>query len=248
MRNGITLIAFFVLKMKPYQKIPIQECGEPLIAIPLEDFAVELPHPYEKLGAEYEGKSPYYLRQGVVKALEMAQLLLTTVYSGWKLKIYDAYRPIGVQQFMVDYTFESLLKKHSLTPEKVSAQQRQKFWEQVYRFWAAPNIDKKMPPPHSTGAAIDLTIVNSFGEIIDMGGEIDEISERSQPDYYRESKQLIEQQYHRHRQLLNQVMTQAGFMQHPEEWWHFSLGDQMWVWLHNQTHFDKVKQARYGRV
>ena len=97
--------------MKPYQKIIIQECGEPLIAIPLEKFAVELPHPYEKLGAEYGEKSPYYLRKRVVQALVTAQLLLEKIHPGWKIKIYDAYRPLGVQQFMVDYTFNSLLSQ-----------------------------------------------------------------------------------------------------------------------------------------
>ncbi|VEP15028.1 D-alanyl-D-alanine dipeptidase [Hyella patelloides LEGE 07179] len=234
--------------MKPYQKILIRECNEPLIPIPLEKFAVELPHPYEKLGAEYGQRSPYCLRQGVVEALEMAQFFLGTSHPGWKLKIYDAYRPVGVQQFMVDYTFDLLLKKHHLTPSTVSAQQRQNIWEQVYQLWAVPSIEKELPPPHSTGAAIDLTLVNSYNNVIDMGGEIDELSERSHPNYYQKSKQLVEQQYHRHRQLLNQVMTLAGFMRHPGEWWHFSLGDQMWAWLHNQQHPENILQARYGRI
>ncbi|MHC5829729.1 MAG: D-alanyl-D-alanine dipeptidase, partial [Nostoc sp.] len=39
--------------MRAYHQIPIFECGEPLIEIPLELFAVESPHPYEKLGAIY---------------------------------------------------------------------------------------------------------------------------------------------------------------------------------------------------
>ncbi|MDE5071945.1 MAG: D-alanyl-D-alanine dipeptidase, partial [Trichodesmium sp. St5_bin8] len=34
--------------MKPYQKIKIQECNEPLVPIPLELFAIESPHPYQK--------------------------------------------------------------------------------------------------------------------------------------------------------------------------------------------------------
>ena len=29
-------------------------------------------------------------------------------------------------------------------------------------------------------------------------------------------------------------MEQAGFVQHPNEWWHFSYGDQLWSWLRNQ--------------
>ncbi len=234
--------------MKPYQKIPIQECGEPLIAIPLEKFSVEFPHPYEKLGAEYGGKSPYYLRQGVLEALEMAQNLLDTIHSGWKLKIYDAYRPIGVQQFMVDYTFDRLLKEKNLVRGHVSPQEKQEIWEQVYQFWAAPNIDRKMPPPHSTGAAVDLTLVDNLGQMVAMGGEIDEIHERSQPEHYCRSKRLDEQQYHRHRQLLDQVMTHAGFLRHPNEWWHFSLGDQMWVWIHSQKSSQEFAKARYGRV
>lgn len=234
--------------MKPYQKILIRECNEPLIPIPLEKFAVELPHPYEKLGAEYGEQSPYCLRQGVVEALETAQFLLEKSHPGWKLKIYDAYRPVGVQQFMVDYTFEAILKEHDLTSSTVSPQQRQNIWEQVYRVWAAPSIDRETPPPHSTGAAVDLTIVNGYGNTINMGGEIDELSERSYPDYYADSKQLIEQQYHRHRQLLNSVMTHAGFTRHPGEWWHFSFGDQMWAWLRNHKQLEKNLHARYGRV
>lgn len=234
--------------MKPYQTIPIQECGEPLIAIPLEHFSVEFPHPYEKLGAEYGGKSPYYLRQGVVEALATAQDLLEKIHAGWKIKIYDAYRPVGVQQFMVDYTFDLLLKEKNLTLSNITPQEKQKIWERVYQFWAAPNIDRKMPPPHSTGAAVDVTLVDNQGQAVAMGGEIDEIHERSQPDYYLRSKRLDEQQYHRHRQLLDQVMTHAGFLRHPNEWWHFSLGDQMWAWLHNQKSSQNPMPARYGRV
>ncbi len=234
--------------MKPYQNIPIEDCGEPLIYIPLEKFAIQLPHPYEKLGAEYGDKSPYCLRQGVLEALEMAQFLLNKSHPGWQLKLYDAYRPVGVQQFMVDYTFDSLLKEYGWEYHSISAQQRQQVWEKVYQLWAAPSTDPATPPPHSTGAAIDLTLVDQTGTTLAMGGEIDELSPRSHPDYYANSKELPEKKYHRYRQVLNQVMTNVGFVRHPEEWWHFSLGDQMWAWLYNQKNPDNLKTARYGRV
>lgn len=234
--------------MKPYQQIPIEECGEPLVPIPLEQFAVELPHPYVQLGAEYGDKSPYCLRQGVIEALLKAQFLLGKRHREWKLKIYDAYRPVGVQQFMVDYTFNSLIKKQGVREKKLSALQRQALWDQVYQFWAAPSLNIATPPPHSTGAAIDLTIIDEKGNTLDMGGEIDEISPRSHPDFYASGRDLQQQQYQRSRQLLHRVMTNAGFYRHPEEWWHFSFGDQMWAWQHNQEHSDKVAIARYGRV
>ncbi|MDJ0572508.1 MAG: M15 family metallopeptidase [Pleurocapsa sp. MO_192.B19] len=234
--------------MKPYHQIKIEECGEPLVAIPLSNFAIELPHPYVKLGAEYGEKSPYCLRQGVIQALLEAQFLLEKRQPKWKIKIYDAYRPVGVQQFMVNYTFNSLVKNLNLKEQQLSAQQRQDLWGKVYQLWAAPSIDKQMPPPHSTGAAVDVTIVDQDGLTLNMGGEIDELSERSQPNYYLSDRDGDRQQYHFHRQLLNRVMTNAGFCRHPGEWWHFSLGDQMWAWLRNQNNPTETVIARYGRV
>ncbi|MGD1920849.1 MAG: M15 family metallopeptidase [Pleurocapsa sp.] len=236
--------------MKPYHQITIEDCNEPLIPIPLENFSVELPHPYVKLGAEYNNQSPYCLRQGVVKALLEAQFLLEKRYPEWKIKIYDAYRPVGVQQFMVNHTYNSLLKSHNFQEQQLSAQQRQDLWTRVYQLWAAPSLDPTMPPPHSTGAAVDVTIVNDLGEALDMGGEIDELHERSHPDYYVSDQDDDNQQYQFNRQLLNRIMINAGFCRHPGEWWHFSLGDQMWVWLYYQNNSadETIKTARYGRV
>ena len=243
------LLALINCKLvKPYQKIPIAECGEPLIPIPLNNFSVELPHPYVKLGAEYGEQSPYCLRQGVVNALLEAQFLIEKRHPQWKIKIYDAYRPVGVQQFMVNYTYNSLVQSLELQEERLSAQQRQDLWNKVYRLWAAPSLDPTMPPPHSTGAAVDVIIVDQQGITLEMGGNIDELSERSHPDYYLSASDGKSQQYHGNRQLLNRAMTNAGFQRHPEEWWHFSLGDQMWAWLTNQAQPNANEVARYGRV
>jgi D-alanyl-D-alanine dipeptidase len=43
-------------------------------------------------------------------------------------------------------------------------------------------------------------------------------------------------------------MVNAGFQPHPNEWWHFCLGDQMWAWLVNQQDPAKGARARYGTV
>lgn len=232
--------------MRPDRYIPIQECGEPLIAIPLEHFAIESPHPYQKLGAQYHKKSPYYLRQGVVTALLKAQEKLSQQHPQWKLKIFDAYRPIAVQQFMVDYTFNSLAAQYD--PIELTPQQRQKLWDRVYQLWAIPSDDPATPPPHSTGSAVDLTIVDENGRDLDMGGKIDELSARSHPDYYANASDSKSQQYHHHRQLLDRVMSEAGFCRHPEEWWHFSLGDRLWAWLSSRENSDSKAIARYGRI
>ncbi|RCJ23348.1 D-alanyl-D-alanine dipeptidase [Nostoc sp. ATCC 43529] len=233
--------------MRPYHQIPIFECGETLAEIPLELFAVESPHPYEKLGAPYGDRSPYYLRQSVIENLIRAQNYLELLYPKWRIQIFDAYRPVAVQQFMVDYSFAQAVRERGLIEAELSANQRQEIWQAVYEIWAVPSFDEKTPPPHSTGAAVDVTLVDDTGEIVDMGSPIDEMSGRSHPDYYANSDDSQAQKYHNRRQLLRDVMLKADFQRNPKEWWHFSFGDQMWAWLNNQSQIDPVT-ARYGRV
>ncbi|HEY9650992.1 MAG TPA: M15 family metallopeptidase [Coleofasciculaceae cyanobacterium] len=231
--------------MKPYQKIPIVDCGEPLVPIPLEQFAVESPHPYERLGAPYGQTSPYYLRQRVLAALLNAQTLLQKQHPGWRIQIFDAYRPVAVQQFMVDHTFAEVVESQNLDPTNLSDNQREVIFQEVYKFWAAPSLNPMTPPPHSTGAALDITLVDATGQILDMGSAIDELSPRSHPDYYINQP---EPPYHTRRELLREVMNSVGFRRHPGEWWHFSLGDQMWAWLCNQENPTESFTAYYGGI
>jgi zinc D-Ala-D-Ala dipeptidase len=234
--------------MRPYHQIPILECGEPPIEIPLELFAVESPHPYEKLGATYGEHSPYYLRQSVIENLSQAQNYLELLHPNWHIQIFDAYRPVAVQQFMVDYSFTQAVQDRGLTDVELSPNQLQEVWEAVYEIWAVPSLDEKTPPPHSTGAAVDVTLVDDIGQIVNMGSPIDEMSERSHPDYYANNDDPEAQHYHAHRQLLRDVMLKAGFQRNPREWWHFSVGDQMWAWLNNQSNPANPVTARYGRI
>jgi len=228
--------------MKPYQQMPIVECGEPLVTIPLTQFAVESPHPYQLIGAPYQERSPYHLRQGVLDRLLQAQIYLQQTHPQWRIKIFDAYRPIAVQQFMVNYAFSQVLQAEGLTVEQLSPDRQQALWQQVYQIWAIPSTDPKTPPPHSTGAAVDITLVDATGMTVSMGSPIDELSARSHPDYFANSTAPREQQYHNRRQLLRDVMLKAEFTRHPGEWWHFSFGDQMWAWLSDRP------VAQYGGV
>ncbi len=236
------------IQMKPYRQVPIQECGEPLVAIPLRLFAVETPHPYIKCGADYEGKSPYYLRQGVLDRVIQAQDRLQQLHPGWHIQIFDAYRPVEVQQYMVDYTFRDAVANRGLDLAELSPAESAQIWEDVYQIWAIPSFDLDTPPPHSTGAAIDITLVDDRGILVDMGSPIDEMSPRSKPQHFANSSNPADQQYHHHRQLLCQIMNYAGFVRHPEEWWHFSIGDQLWAWLNNQVDPEHPLQAYYGRA
>jgi len=244
-------------KVRPYHHIPIHDLGEPLVEIPLDKFVVISPHPYQQVGASYPDYSPYHLRQGVVDRLCLAQDYLQILQPGWNLAIFDGYRPVAVQKFMVDYTFGELVQAQGWEQESLMLEQSESLWELVHQIWAVPNYDRATPPPHSTGGAVDLALVDATGAIVDFGSPIDEISERSHPDFYAQNSQdsqnlLLRQStvtpdpqrqtYHQQRVILMAVMEQAGFQRHPGEWWHFCYGDQMWAWLSEAT------TAIYGRV
>ncbi len=149
---------------------------------------------------------------------------------------------------MVDFTFREVAQAQGLSPETLTQAQREAIFEQVYEFWAVPSPDPATPPPHSTGAAVDVTLTDAIGQTVAMGSDIDELSPRSYPNHFASSLEPEHRQHHQHRQLLQAVMTEAGFQQHPNEWWHFCLGDQMWVWLTNQSNPGKGAIARYGCV
>lgn len=245
---------------KPHYAIPIHECGEPLVPIPGDRLAIETPHPYAKLGAPYGSKSPFCLRQSVLNQLLLAQNVLKETRPGWKIQIFDAYRPLAVQQFMVDYTFAETVRVQGLTINQLSDPLRETLLQQVYQFWAVPSADPATPPPHSTGAAVDVTLADAAGHVVNMGSPIDELSPRSYPNFFMpgegeckgddagaiaDATTLI---FHSHRQLLHRVMSAAGFRQHPNEWWHFSWHDQLWAWLMRQDDPTATAVARYGAV
>ena len=165
--------------MKPYQSIPIQECGERLVPIPDGLFSLESPHPYRELGAPYGDRSPFCLRESVLERLFNAQEILQRHYPGWRLRIFDAFRPVDVQQFMVDQALTDLAEKQGLNPRRLSEEKRQEILADVYEFWALPSQDPNDPPPHATGGAVDVTLVNATNQVVNMGSPIDEISPRS---------------------------------------------------------------------
>lgn len=241
--------------MKPYQQVPINDCQEPLVPLPLESFAVPQPHPYVAVGAPYGDRSPYYLREGVLKRLIRAQTLLQQQHPGWRFQVFDAYRPPAVQAYMVNYAFEELARSQGFDPTELSEQDRASLMAQVYQFWAMPSLDPRTPSPHSTGAAVDLTLISDAGTVVDMGSSIDEISARAHPDYYALYANPTTPDYnpnlatfHYHRNLLREVMVMVDFCPHPNEWWHFSFGDQMWAWLANKATVESPVVARYGAV
>ncbi len=224
------------MKLRPWNNIKINECNEPLISIPDSIFRIT-PHPYMTLGAPYlNGADPWVLRESVLQRLIAAQQHLSKKNPNLQLALFDAWRPISVQKFMFNYSIQETCKSRGVDINDYSLiEDINEIIEEVSRFWAKPSSNPSTPPPHSTGAAIDLTLADTRGVPLDLGGEIDFIGDQSRPDFYKKDSLSepfsLQNVFHSRRSLLCAIMEEAGFVQHPNEWWHFSYGDQLWSWL-----------------
>lgn len=93
---------------------------------------------------------------------------------------------------------------------------------QVKLYNAFPNFNYVAKPSkgsmHSVGCAVDLTLVDSLGNELDMGTAFDSFDRKSYT-YSADIDSIA--QYNR--KLLRTIMNEAGFGEIKTEWWHFSL-------------------------
>ena len=102
--------------------------------------------------------------------------------------------------------------------------------------------DTRFPPPHSTGGALDVCLSDKEGNLVEMGSKVDQMDETSNPNFYENRNNEEAIIWSSRRNLLREVMHKYGFAQHPNEWWHFSYGDQLWAWKNNKAN------ALYGKI
>ena len=130
---------------------------------------------------------------------------------GYRLKIYDAYRPQkAVTNFMnwAKDTDDTRMKQY-FYPEL----DKSVLFDQGY-------IAEKSG--HSRGSTVDLTLFDMNTEKeVDMGGTFDYFGEQSHPDYTG----ITDEQY-ANRMILREAMLNNGFKPLVEEWWHFTLEDE----------------------
>ena len=130
---------------------------------------------------------------------------------GYRLKVFDAYRPAAAVKHFVLWGLED-----------TDVRMKPFFY---------PDLDKEelfmrgyiaSRSSHSRGSTVDLTLFDMrTGKELDMGSPFDYFSEVSHPDYTGITKEQYE-----NRMLLRNAMLRNGFEPYDCEWWHFTLRDE----------------------
>lgn len=154
------------LGQEGWKSIPITGSNEKLV--PLGAFAGD-PHeeykPYSKIFTDamyfaQHDTSPYkdkelngalltcFVRESVAEALVKAQKLLP---EGYAFVVWDAYRPQSVQQALFEDYRDELIAKDGQSLEQAT--------KDAQEYVSIPSKDPRCPPPHNTGASIDLGLI-----------------------------------------------------------------------------------------
>lgn len=150
-----------------------------------------------------------YFRPHFAKKIAEAQRLLRKRHPDYSLLIYDAARPISVQRRM--------RKAVEGTPLKAYV------------------ADGARGGRHNYGVAVDLTIIDGNGQILDMGAPFDHFgpeawigtdknttleSYKAYVEQQRKSS-IISDEAARNRTLLLEIMDAVGLRPYAKEWWHY---------------------------
>lgn len=142
---------------------------------------------------------------------------------GIRLAIVEGWRPPAIQQAMHAATRTRLRREHpNWTPAHLS---------RVANRFSAP-MDRHAPPPHTTGGAVDLSLVDGQGQVLDFISPYSLMDRDSAPAFAKG----LSPEAARNRALLREVLLAAGFTNYPAEWWHWSYGDQGWAYRDDHPH------------
>ncbi len=130
---------------------------------------------------------------------------------GYRLKIFDAYRPVSAVKHFIFWGIED--QDIRMKPYFYPDLEKQELFVKGY-------IASRSS--HSRGSTVDLTLLDmKTGKEVDMGSPFDFFGEISHPD----CRDISRQQYE-NRMLLRDTMLRNGFEPLDCEWWHFTLADE----------------------
>lgn len=95
--------------------------------------------------------------------------------------------------------------------------------EMQWKLWEIMPDERYVADPrkggrHTRGTAVDVTLIDALGNLLEMPSGFDDFSERAHRDFMGASLEAMQ-----NRELLERAMEMHGFIGLPTEWWHFDL-------------------------
>ena len=157
----------------------------------------------------YEEPLAFITKEAAAALKEVSDDLVS---QGYRLKIYDAYRPqMAVTNFV------------TWAEDTEDIRMKEYFYPELDKSVLFPQGYIAEKSGHSRGSTVDLTLFDmELEKEVDMGGTFDYFGELSHPDF---TAGITEEQYE-NRMILRNAMLSHGFKPLEEEWWHFTLEDE----------------------
>lgn len=205
------------VSMIGWKEVPIEPSNQLLVNLnELEEkYPLRVSSQYYLQGIRGSSEKIYLREEAATRLICASQLLP----KGYRLTLFDGYRSLEVQAALFD-SFKTLLANQYPDTDE------EKIIEMTQTYVSLPSANPTRPSPHATGGAIDLSISDQQGNLLDMGTEFDSFEILAQTAYFKyRSEGLF---YHLNRKFLHSIMIIAGFTNYPEEWWHYDYGNQFW--------------------
>lgn len=189
--------------------VPICECGEPFVDFLAENPDLILDRP------RFDYTRVTLARASVSRMLGEAAKRLPP---GYRMAIVECWRPPHIQRRMYMGIWQRFKAMH---PDWSDVKLRR-----VVNRYTAPPDAKKVPPPHSTGGAVDVILVREDGSPYDHTTPF----YRFDPACYAFDADGLSDEARRTRSILADALLPTGLTNYPSEYWHWSYGDQGWAY------------------
>lgn len=210
-------------------KIPIQDNQESLVDLTKQTAILYGNSPEIPNNTNYT-----FVRKSVYEKLTRASSQLP---KGLHFCLYEGYRSIALQQKIFDEQYKNVKTRHPDWPLNDVFNETTKLVSPVVNKDGSNNI-----PPHSTGGAIDVYLVNDQGNPLDMGIHPKDWMQDKEGILSLTDSKFISAEAKANRQIMNQRLSEVGFVNYPTEYWHWSYGDRYWAFVKDKPF------ALYGTV
>lgn len=203
--------------------IPVKECKEPWVNLQ-EQSVIEIgPSPEIPNNTDY-----FYMRNKVYEKLVQAQ---TKLPSGLRFCLYEAYRSLELQKILYDGRYAKVKHAHPDWSHEDLHVETTRLVSPVVELDGTPNI-----PPHATGAAVDVYLLDENGDAIDMGMHPKDWQDDVDGSLSVTHSDAISETAQKNRDIMSKVLSEVGFVNYPTEFWHWSYGDRYWAYHTQQPY------------